>query len=409
MEAKTQSRDEALRARASRVIPGGMYGHLHAGLLPPGYPQFFESGESCRLRDANGREYIDFMCSWGPIILGHKHPDVEEAARRQQSCGDCLNGPTEVMVDLAERFTARIEHADWTLFQKNGTDAMTLCVMIARAARGRRKILVAQSAYHGTAPWCSLNSGGVVAEDQVHVLGYVYNDLESLEKAAEAAGDDLAGIVVSAFRHDLGRDQEMPDEAFAQRVRALCNESNAALILDDVRAGLRLARGGSWEPLGIRPDLSAWSKAIANGYALAAVAGSDAYREAAQKVFVTGSFWCSAVAMAASAATLDVLDRENGADHVRRMGERFRNGLAEQASRHGIGIRQTGPAQMPMVLFEDDADFAKGFRFCCETVKRGIYLHPRHNMFFSLAHTPADVDRALEATDEAFGVLAALQ
>ena len=127
------------------------------------------------------------------------------------------------------------------------------------------------------------------------------------EHAVQRAGDDLAGIVVSAFKHDFGKDQEMPDAAFARRARELCDASDAALIVDDVRAGFRLTLRGSWDLVGVQPDLSAWSKAIANGHALAAVTGNDRYREAASKLYVTGSFWCSAVSMAAALATLDVL------------------------------------------------------------------------------------------------------
>lgn len=400
------STDETLRRRAAKVVPGGMFGHLNAALLPRAYPQFFASGDGSRIRDVDGREYVDFMCSWGPIILGHRHPEVQEAALRQQEKGDCLNGPTEVFVELAERLTERIEHADWILFQKNGTDATTVSVMIARAARGRRKILVARGAYHGTAPWCTLHAAGITAEDQMHTIHFRFNDIESVERAVEQAGDDLAGIVVSAYRHDLGLDQELPTPEFAMRLRALCDERDAALILDDVRAGFRLAAGGSWEPLGVKPDLSAWSKAIANGYALAALAGADRYREAAGRVFATGSFWCSGVSMAAALATLDVLERSDGVAHMQRMGERLRRGIAAQAARHGIGIRQSGPAQMPTLLFDEDPDFEKGFLFTSEALKAGVYLHPKHNMFLSLAHTPGDIDQALEATDEAFRVVA---
>jgi glutamate-1-semialdehyde 2,1-aminomutase len=123
--------DLVLRARAARVIPGGLWGHMNAALLPQGYPQFFVAGDGCRIRDANGREYVDLMCSWGPVVLGHRHPVVEQAARQQAEQGDCLNGPGPVLVELAELVTDMIPHADWCLFAKNGTDATTSCVTIA--------------------------------------------------------------------------------------------------------------------------------------------------------------------------------------------------------------------------------------------------------------------------------------
>ena len=401
------SKDAALRERAARVIPGGLWGHLRVQGLPPGYPQFFQRAEGCRLWDADGREYIDFMCSWGPVVLGHHDPDVQAAADAQARLGDAMNGPAPVLVELAEHFTGLVAHADWVLFAKNGTDATTICVTTARAATGRRKLLVAQGAYHGAAPWCTPYPAGTTAEDRAHLLHFRYNDIDSLAQAAEQAGDDLAAVMVSPFRHDYGIDLELPTAEFARAVRALCDRTGAALILDEVRTGARLDLAGSWEHLGVRPDLAAWSKAIANGHALAAVTGNDRFRDAAASIFVTGSFWCGAVAMAAALATLRKLQAVDGIAHMRAMGQRLRDGLAQQAAAHGFRIRQSGPPQMPLMLFEDDPGAERGTRFCSLALAQGVYLHPKHNMFLSVAHQAADVDRALEATDRAFAASAA--
>jgi len=398
--AAASSRDAALRERAARVIPGGLWGHMRAQGLPPGYPQFFTRAEGCRLWDADGREFIDFMCSWGPIVLGHHDVEVEAAVEAQRRAGDLMNGPAPVLVELAETFTSMLAHADWTIFAKNGTDATTLCVTTARAATGRRKLLVARAAYHGAAPWCTPSVVGVTAEDRVHLVPYRYNDVASLEQAAADCGDDMAGVLVSAFRHDYGVDQELPTLEFAQAVRALCERHDAALILDEVRTGGRIDLAGSWEPLGVRPDLCAWSKAIANGHALAAVTGNDRFRSAAASIFVTGSFWCGAL------ATLRKLQAVDGIAHMRAMGQRLRDGLARQAAAHGFRIRQSGPPQMPMLLFEDDPDAALGSAFCALALQRGVYLHPKHNMFLSVAHRAQDIDLALVATDSAFAALA---
>lgn len=400
------SLDAALRQRARQVIPGGLWGHLNAANLPEGYPQYFVSAEGCRLRDADGREFIDFMCGWGPMVLGYRNPVVEAAARRQADQGDAMNGPAPVLVELAETLVGMIPHADWCLFQKNGTDATTACVTIARAGTGRRKVLVARGSYHGAAPWCTPSLAGVTTEDRAHLLHYDYNDATSLQAAAEEAKGDLAAVIVTAFRHDMGRDLELPDPAFARAAREICDVTGAALILDDVRAGFRLHLGGSWEGIDVRPDLAAYSKAIANGHALSAVTGSDRFREAATRIYTTGSFWCGAVSMAAAVATLNELRRLDGPAHMRAMGERFRTGLAALAARHGIGIRQSGPAQMPLVLFEDDADARKGAAFCSAALRAGAYFHPRHNMFLSCAHQAADIDLALQAADAGLAAVA---
>lgn len=402
----SNSVDTALRARARQVIPGGLWGHLNAAGLPEGYPQFFARGDGCRVVDVDDREFIDFMCSWGPIVLGHHHPAVEEAARRQAALGDTLNGPAPVLVELAELMVGLIPHADWCLFQKNGGDATTAAVTIARAGTGRKKLLVARGSYHGAVPWCSPSLAGVTFEDRAHILQYEYNDIASLEAAVEQAKGDLAAILVTAFRHDMAKALELPDPAFARRMRALCDEADAALILDDVRAGFRLNLGGSWETVGVAPDLAAYSKAIANGYPLGAITGRDRWREAATKIFTTGSFWCEAVPMAAAVATLTELKRIDGPAVMARMGQRLRDGLGRLAARHGLSITQSGPPQMPLMLFADDAGFARGAAFCSAALKAGAYFHPKHNMFLSCAYTEADIDRALDAADDGFAAVA---
>ena len=399
-------KDAALRVRANQVIPGGLWGHMNAAMLPEGYPQYFTEAKGCRIRDANGRFYIDLMCSWGPVVLGHRHLAVEAAVRRQAEQGDCMNGPGPVLVELAELMTDMIAHADWCLFAKNGTDATTSCVTIARAQTGRRKVLVANGSYHGAVPWCSPSLAGVTTEDRAHLVTFDYNDLASLERAAAAAKGDVAAVIVTAFRHDFGRDQEMPTVAFARTARQICDATGAALILDDVRAGFRLDLAGSWEPLGVRPDLAAWSKAIANGHALAAVTGNDTFRAAASQVFTTGSFWCSAVSMAAAVATLTELRRIDGPSRMREMGQRLRDGLDHLANQYQVGIRQTGPVQMPMLLFANDPDCRRGFAFCAEALRHGAYFHPRHNMFLSCAHGEADIDQALAAAEAGFRAVA---
>ena len=408
MNSLVNSIDNNLRARAAKVVPGGMWGHMNAAALPDGYPQFFARGAGSRLWDVDGNEYVDLMCSWGPIILGHHHPEVDEAVQKQLSLGDCLNGPSESMVQLAELLVDIVPHATWAQFQKNGTDATTTAVTIARAGTGRRKILVARGAYHGAVPWCSPSLLGVTAEDRAHILQYEYNDVESLTQAVEMAKGDVAGIVVSAFQHDYGQDQTLPTREFAVAARALADAEDAALIVDDVRAGFRLNLGGSWENVGVRPDLSAWSKSIANGFALAAVTGNERFREATTSIFTTGSFWCSAVSMAAAVATLSVLRRDNGVGRMTQLGEMLRDGLSKLSLQYGQPLRQTGPVQMPMVLFEEDADHRKGFAFCSATVRRGVYFHPLHNMFLSAAHTEEDIARALDAAEHGFRAVSAV-
>jgi glutamate-1-semialdehyde 2,1-aminomutase len=397
--------DQQLRARAKAVIPGGMYGHQSTRLLTANYPQFMRSGRGARIWDVDGNEYVDLMCSYGPVILGHQHPAVEAAVAAQAALGDCQNGPGPVMVDLAELLVSTVDHADWAMFAKNGTDATTMCCTIARAQTGRRRILVAKGAYHGAAPWCTPGPAGTTSADHANLGYYTYNDLASVRQAAAEAGDDLAAVVVSPFKHDAGHDQELVDPEFARGLRALCDETGAALILDDVRCGFRLHLGSSWEPVGVRPDLSAWSKAIANGHALAAVLGNDAFRDGAQQVYVTGSFWFSAVPMAAAIATITTLREEKAVEAMDRAGSALRDGIQSQAQERGLEIAYTGPAAMPYLSFAGDQNHELGDVFAAEALRGGVYLHPRHNWFVSAAMTDDDLELALKATSQAFAAV----
>lgn len=405
IDTRPRTIDGELRERARAVIPGGMYGHQSVASLPAAFPQFMARGEGCRVWDVDGNEYIDFMCAYGPILLGHHHPLIEAAARRQQELADCHNGPGAVMVEYAERLVGVVDHADWAMFAKNGTDATTACVTIARATTGHSKVLVAAGAYHGAAPWCTPRPAGVIPEDRAHLLEYRFNDLASVRAIVDDASDDLAAIVVSPFRHDAGHEQELVDPEFAVGLRSICDDTGAALILDDVRCGFRLAYGGSWEPIGVRPDLSAWSKAIANGYPLAAILGNERFRSGAERVYITGSFWFSAVAMAAGLATLDVLDGFDAVATMEHTGQRLRDGLAAQARAHGLEINQTGPVQMPLLTFADDHDFKMAGTWAGVAAQHGAYFHPWHNWFLGGAHTDDDIDAALVATEAAFAAV----
>ena len=397
--------DRALRARAEAVIPNGMYGHQATLLLPDEYPQFFSHADGAHIWDVNGTQYIDYMCAYGPNLLGYRHPGVDAAYTEQLKRGDTMTGPAPVMVDLAEEFVRMIGHADWAMFCKNGTDANSMAMVTARAATGKRKILIADGAYHGAAPWCTPMHTGTTAEDRAHQIRYTYNDVASLEAAVAAAGDDLAGIFATPFKHDAFVTQALLDPAYARRARALCDAQDALLIVDDVRGGFRLSRDCSWTLAGVQPDLSSWGKVIANGHPLSCLLGSDRARAAAATIYVTGSFWFAAAAMAASLETLRIIRETDYLEHTITLGEQLRAGLAHLARRHDVDFQQSGPPQMPLFLFGEDADFRRGYFWSTAMLRRGIYVHPWHNMFICAALTERDVEQTLAAADASFAEL----
>lgn len=401
--------DAALKARALAVIPNGMYGHESTRILPPNFPQFFSRAEGTYIWDADGRRYLDFMCAYGPNLLGYCDPRVDAAAIAQMGVGDAMTGPSPLMVELAETLVSMVSHADWAMFCKNGTDATTMAMMAARAQTGRRRILVAQGAYHGAAPWCTPTVAGTVPQDRAHHHVYTYNDVASLEAAVAEAGEDLAAIFGTPFKHDVFVDQEPLDPAYARRARELCDATGAMLIVDDVRAGFRLVRDCSWALAGVAPDLSCWGKSFANGHPISALLGNDRCRTGAGDIYVTGSFWFAAVPMAAAIETLRILRESDYLERMVALGDQLRAGLQSAAERHGFDFRQSGPVQMPLMLFGDDPDFRTGYAWAEAMVARGVYVHPWHNMFLNAAMTAQDMEFAIAAADAAFADVRARQ
>lgn len=401
----TNSQDKALRDRAEAVIPGGMYGHQSVRLLPDDYPQFFGRAEGAYMWDADGNRYLDYLCGYGPNLFGYGHESINQAYIAQMQQGDTMTGPAPAMVELAEQMTSLVSHADWAMFCKNGTDATTMAVMVARNYTQRKTIILAKGAYHGAAPWCTPVKFGTTRDDRANQIFYTYNDVESLEAAVKAAGDDLAAIFASPIKHDTFVDQEDPTTAYAQRARELCDETGALLIVDDVRAGLRLARDCSWARVNVKPDLSTWGKAIANGHPISALLGAEKARMAATMIYVTGSYWFSAAPMAAAIETLRLVRETDYLERTQALGRRLRDGLDEAATRHGFALRQTGPAELPLIMFDDDAGCGKGYAWNQAMLKRGVYFHPWHNMFICAAMTEADIDYTLQVADDAFKVV----
>ena len=400
--------NEALMRRAVKVVPNGMYGHQSTGLLPAATPQFFSRAKGTYLWDYDGNRFIDLMSAYGPNLFGYGHDAIDAAFIEQLKQIDGATGPSAVFVDLAEKFTTMVSHADWAMFCKNGTDATTMALMTCRAYRGKRKVLIADGAYHGAAPWCTPIPTGTVADDRAHFIYYQYNDVDSLNAAVAEAGDDFAGIFATPHRHEVVTDQEDLNPAYARAARAACDKADGLLVVDDVRAGFRITRDCSWQAAGVSPDLSSWGKAFANGHPISALLGNDRAKEAAGKIFVTGSFWFAAAPMAAAMKTLQLIADTDYLEQTIAHGDRLRSGLAGVAKTAGLVISQTGPSQMPLIMFNGDdghRDLKLTYAFSEGMLSEGVHFHPYHNMFINAAMTDADIDHIISAAEKVAGSL----
>lgn len=396
----------ALFDRACRVIPGGIYGHASPSLTVPGvFPYYAQRAEGCRYWDADGREFIDYLCGYGPVILGYRHPEVEEAVAMQQKDGDCFNHPTALMVELAERLVGLVDFADWAVFGKNGSDMTTWAIQVAREHTGRKKVLKVEGAYHGMDPWCTPGRGGLIPEDRQHIQEFPWNDRQALDDRLVQYRDQIAAVIVTPFHHSIFHDSVLPEPGFLKHVETGCRRDGIVFILDDIRAGFRLHLGGSHRFFGFEPDLICFSKAMGNGYPLSAALGRKALHKAASKVFLTGSFWNGAIAMAAALACLRVLERDRVVEQLRVAGEKLGKGLAEAARRHDLSVRISGPPSIPFMTFANETNFFRSQRFCAEAIERGVFFHPHHNWFICAAHREQDIEESLGAADACFAVV----
>ena len=397
-------------ARAAKVIPSGVYGHLGPaeGCFVPveAFPLFSSRAEGSYFYDLDGNRFIDYMCAYGPNILGYGDPDVEEAAARQRALGDCTTSPSTKMIDFAELLVDTVSSADWAFFAKNGNDVTTMAVMLARAHTKRKKIVFFKGYYHGISPWTQkIDYAGVIEEDVVNNIYVDWNDIDALEEVFASNRGEIAAVIGQPYMHGNFRDNEMPKEGFWQRVRALCDEHETVLVIDDVRAGFRLDIHGSDHYFGFEADLICFCKALANGYNVSALCGKEFLKNAASSLSYTGSYWLSAVPFAAGIACIEKMKRLDIVTLLNEKGQKLKDGLIGVAEKHGYDLRVTGALALPYLRIADDASLMTHQAWIAECVRRGVFFTNHHNHFINAALSDADIAETVAVADEAFSVL----
>jgi glutamate-1-semialdehyde 2,1-aminomutase len=401
----THDKSQELLRRATKVIPGGIYGQITPRLLIPNdaYPLYWEKAQGSRFTDVDGNEYIDYMGAYGPIGLGYNHPKVEAAANAQREKGGLVTGANPVMIELAELLVDTISIADWAFFAKNGADVTTLATMTARASTGREKLILVSHSYHGTAGWMmSPGSAGTTTGDHTDVIYVDWNDLDGLKKVVHENKGEIAGFMAAPYDCPSFGDSVLPAEGYWKGVEELCRNEGIVIIVDDVRCGFRLDLRGSHEYFSFKPDLVCMSKAIANGHCLAALVGTAEMKEAVESFYYTGTFWFDAVAMAASVATLHELRRIDAPKVMQATGQKLVDGMREIAESHGHVLKATGPTSMPYVRLEGENWIALTQQWCGEATRRGVYFTSHHCWFVSTAHTEEDIQQTLTSVEDAF-------
>ena len=387
--------------KAKKVIPGGIFGHYKYAVRESG-PKFFSKSEGAYFWDLDDNRYVDLMCGYGPSILGYNHPEVEEAFKSSSDKGNTVSIASPVMVDLASKLVDMVDIADWALFGKNGGDATSLAVMIAREFTGKKKIIKIDDGYHGVAPWMQdKNRPGVIASDSEHVIKIKWNDLEELENLLGQDNNDIACFISSPYDHPVSRDNSLPNEGYWEKVTSLCKAHGILTIVDDVRSGFRINLKGSNVAFGFSPDMICFGKAIANGHPLASLVGKEEIKTAAERVYFTGTQFFSAPPMAAAIATLNELEKVDAPTKLIDYGKKLNARLEAVASEKGFNLVSSGIPSMPYYRLEGQS-FETHIKWIDECVKRGVYMLSYHNHFISLAHKEEDIDYIESAARQAF-------
>lgn len=414
---------------ACRVIPGGVNSPVRAFASVGGTPRFIERAEGAHVYDRDGNAYIDYVGSYGPMILGHANTRVIEAIREQTAKGLSYGAPTDLETQLAELICAMVDSIESVRMVNSGTEAAMTALRLARGYTGRNKVLKFAGCYHGHVDALLVEAGsgaltlgipgspGIPAGVTQDTLVATYNDLDSAAQAFAQYGDEIACIIVEPVAGNMNCIP--PVDGFLEGLRGLCDDHGALLIIDEVMTGFRVAPGGAQEKYGIRPDLSLLGKIVGGGMPVAAVGGRReimATLAPVGPVYQAGTLSGHPLAMVAGIATLTQLQQGDFYRHIDAHLAQLLTGLEQRAQKHGIALKTQSAGGMFGLFFTDQSapitrfdqvqacDTARFTRFFHAMLEAGVYLAPSpfEAGFISAAHTEPVIAQTLAAAETVF-------
>ena len=422
---------QALFDRAKKVLPGGVNSPVRAYRAVGRTPRFIERADGAYIWDVDGRRYIDYVCSWGPMILGHNHPVIREAVNKAVADGLSFGAPTRREVEIAELMTEMVPNIEMVRMVNSGTEAVMSALRLARGATGRDKIIKFEGCYHGHSD-CMLvkagssaiaggcpDSAGVPEGTAKDTLTAQYNDLNSVSRLFQENPDRIACVIVEPVAANMG--VVGPDPGFLEGLRTLCDQNGALLIFDEVITGFRLAKGGAQEYFGVRADLVTFGKIIGGGMPVGAYAGSRELMEHVApcgNVYQAGTLAGNPVAMAAGLAQLRYLnDHPQVYEKINASAQKLAEGMRQAARQIGapVVINQIGSLAAPFFTADTVESFSGAKRsdlnkyaeYFGRMLDSGIYLAPAQfeAMFVSAAHTDADIQHTIETVQTVFSAM----
>ncbi|WP_194174745.1 glutamate-1-semialdehyde 2,1-aminomutase [Desulfofundulus thermobenzoicus] len=414
---------------ACRYMPGGVNSPVRAFKAVGGQPVFISRGNGATLYDVDGNQYIDYVLSWGPLILGHRHPAVMAALQECLETGTSFGAPTELETELARTIVAAVPSVEMVRLVNSGTEATMSALRLARGYTGRNKIVKFEGCYHGHADFLLIKAGsgaltlgvpsspGVPPATAATTITAPYNDLDTLEQIFAREGEDIAAVIVEPVAGNMG--VVPPRKGFLAGLREITRRYGALLIFDEVMTGFRVAYGGAQELYNIDPDLTCLGKIIGGGLPVGAYGGKGVIMERvapAGPVYQAGTLSGNPLAVSAGLATLQVLKQPGTYAELERKSALLERGLRETAREAGVPVTFNRVGSMLCAFFTDrpvedyasacTSDTTRFAAFFRSMLEQGIYLAPSQfeAAFLSLAHTDEHIARTVEAARKAFAV-----
>ena len=393
-----------LYKEALELIPGAILGIRRPYNFVEGeYPIFFETAKGGKVIDVDGNEYLDMLCAYGPIIIGHREEEIDNAVIDQiRNKGFCMSLTQQIQNKLAKKLRELIPCCEKMVFVKTGSDATTIGVRVARGYTKRTKIL--RCGYHGWHSWCVEGKGGIPEKLYEDVFEFEYNNLDKISKLMQKYGNDVAAIVITPINHPGGHEVEMPDSGYLEGVRELADKYDALLMFDEIRTGFRVNLGGAQKELGVIPDLAAFGKAMANGYPISFLAGKEEIMDILiEEVFLSSTFFPNSFPQVAALKTIEIMERDNVLDGIRIKGEKFAKSVTEIIDESGVPCTFSGSPWMPYITFNADPNHLyRKLReeFYRQLIRRKIFLQPYHHGYICYRHTNEDLENAVNMISE---------
>ena len=424
-------KSRALFERAQSLMPGGVNSPVRAFKAVGGTPFFVAKGEGCYLWDVDGNRFIDFVCSWGPLILGHAHPEVVAAVKEAVERRTTYGAPTELEVALAEKIQQAFPSMEMLRLVNSGTEATMSAIRAARGYTGRKKIVKFEGCYHGHADYLLVKAGsgaatfgipdsaGVPEGTAQDTIVLPYNDIEAFNKTMDAMGKEIAAVIVEPIAGNMG--VVLPKPEFLAALRQQTEKRGIVLIFDEVITGFRVAYGGAQSLYGIKPDMTCLGKIVGGGFPLAAYGGRKEIMQTVAPlgpVYQAGTLSGNPVAVTAGLKTLEILERDNPYPELERRTKQLTQVISEAAKEAGVPVQINQIASMFTVFFTDQpvvdyasarrSDTQRYARFFHALLERGVYFPPSQfeAAFLSTAHDDEALSFAQEAVRSAMKAIA---